>query len=502
MKKYILSLIAILFASLIPGTATAEEQSTNYCLRYYEPNKGDEIWDSQAHYNLPQALTKGNSYTLTLSMKATENCSVCFWPVFSQSTNRDQWNNSADVQYSDEMKVSTSWKKYTIHFTAQFPHDKLQFVFGGLKGYLFIDDVVLKDDNIGVNFIINGDFAKQESTGWSTISWSSVKLAITDSDNEGAIIKEPVIPEDYPLAEQGNPNHYVFLCFGQSNMEGNAAVEAIDKKDVPTRFKSLAAVNYSNCKMGNWRTAIPPLCREYTGLTPVDYFGRTLVEKLPEEIEVGVINVAVGGAKIELFMEEFKDEYIAGEADWFKNYCKEYDNDPFNRLVEMGKIAQKWGVIKGILLHQGESNNGQSDWAEKVIKVYKRLCWKLGLRPEDVPLLAGETLYENKGGACSWHNVAALPNLPKLIPNAYIISAKDLPGNGKDAFHFSAAGYREFGKRYANKYLELWNEANGIITTPWEMKTPSSSATYDLLGRPATTCNGIIIKDGKKCIAE
>ncbi|MBR1768396.1 MAG: hypothetical protein IJ742_06780 [Prevotella sp.] len=43
------------------------------------------------------------------------------------------------------------------------------------------------------------------------------------------------------------------------------------------------------------------------------------------------------------------------------------------RLVDMAKIAQQTGVIKGILLHQGESNNTQQDWPQMMKKVYDRL---------------------------------------------------------------------------------------------------------------------------------
>ena len=53
--------------------------------------------------------------------------------------------------------------------------------------------------------------------------------------------------------------------------------------------------------------------------------------------------------------------------------AREYDNDPYGRLVEMAKKAQQQGVIRGILLHQGESNTGQQDWPLKVKKVYERL---------------------------------------------------------------------------------------------------------------------------------
>ena len=328
--------------------------------------------------------------------------------------------------------------------------------------------------------------------------------AIDDKDNKNfakvsITVQQQDIPDSWEYVQQGDPNFHIYLCFGQSNMEGNAAIESQDLSGISTRFQMMAAVNFgTNRTKGNWYKAIPPLCRQNTGLTPADYFGRTLVEKLPENIKVGVINVAVGGAKIELYMDEFKDAYIAGDADWFKNICKEYDNDPLGRLIEMGKLAQKKGTIKGILLHQGESNNGESDWCEKVGKVYTRICYALGLNPAETPLLAGETLYADQGGACSWHNTAALPHLKEYVTNSYVISAKDLPGNGKDSFHFSAAGYRTLGKRYAEQMYKLLPESTGISKV--EASARKDCAIYNLQGqRVAKMKKGqIYIVNGKK----
>lgn len=328
--------------------------------------------------------------------------------------------------------------------------------------------------------------------------------AIDDKDNKNfakvsITVQQQDIPDSWEYVQQGDPNFHIYLCFGQSNMEGNAAIESQDLSGISTRFQMMAAVNFgTNRTKGNWYKAIPPLCRQNTGLTPADYFGRTLVEKLPENIKIGVINVAVGGAKIELYMDEFKDAYIAGDADWFKNICKEYDNDPLGRLIEMGKLAQKKGTIKGILLHQGESNNGESDWCEKVGKVYTRICYALGLNPAETPLLAGETLYADQGGACSWHNTAALPHLKEYVTNSYVISAKDLPGNGKDSFHFSAAGYRTLGKRYAEQMYKLLPESTGISKV--EASSRKDCAIYNLQGqRVAKMKKGqIYIVNGKK----
>jgi hypothetical protein len=41
-------------------------------------------------------------------------------------------------------------------------------------------------------------------------------------------------------------NFYIFLCFGQSNMEGNAKIEAQDTMGVDKRFRVLEAVDCSN----------------------------------------------------------------------------------------------------------------------------------------------------------------------------------------------------------------------------------------------------------------
>ncbi len=261
-----------------------------------------------------------------------------------------------------------------------------------------------------------------------------------------------------------DPNFYIYICFGQSNMEGNATPEAQDKTGVDSRFQMMACVNFSSPKrtMGQWYTATPPLVRQGTGLGMADYFGRTMVEQLPENYKVGVIDVAIGGTSIDGFFTEKVEDYLKGQADWFLNYYAAYNNDPYGRIIEMAKKAQKAGVIKGILLHQGETDNGQEDWPDKVKEIYKRMLKDLGLRASDVPIFVGETEYADQGGACSWHN-HVVAKIPEVIPTGHVVSAEGIPGNGVDAFHFSAAGYRIFGKRYAEKVLDVMNNPDKYI---------------------------------------
>ncbi len=266
--------------------------------------------------------------------------------------------------------------------------------------------------------------------------------------------------------KKDDPQFYVYLCFGQSNMEGNATPEAQDKT-VDPRFQMMACVDFTSPKrkMGEWYDATPPLVRQGTGLGMADYFGRTMVANLPENVKVGVIDVALGGTKIEGFISEEVAGYIKNEADWLKNYFKAYNNDPYKRMVDMAKIAQQTGVIKGILLHQGESNNGQQDWPKKVKLIYDRLMEDLNLNPEDVPLFVGETVSQAAGGSCYHHN-AVIAKVPSVIPNSYVISSAGCPQRG-DGLHFTAAGYRTMGKRYAQAALKVLGiEANIEEDTP------------------------------------
>jgi len=250
-------------------------------------------------------------------------------------------------------------------------------------------------------------------------------------------------------------NLFVFLCLGQSNMEGFPGIEPQDKGPVNERFQVLAAVDFPNQgrTKGNWYPAIPPLCRPSAGLGPADYFGRTMVSNLPPNIKVGIVNVSIGGCKIELFEQDAYQTYAATAPKWMTNTIATYGGNPYAHLVKMGKLAQKDGVIKGILLHQGESNTNDREWPNKVKGVYDNLIKDLNLKAEEVPLLAGELMDAEQKGACASMN-EIIDDLPKTVPTAHVISSQGCTGR-PDHLHFTPAGYRELGKRYAEKMLSI-----------------------------------------------
>jgi lysophospholipase L1-like esterase len=250
-------------------------------------------------------------------------------------------------------------------------------------------------------------------------------------------------------------NFFVFLCFGQSNMEGFPGIQEQDRGPVDQRFQMLAAVDFpkQGRKKGNWYPAVPPLCRSSSGLCPADYFGRVMVSNLPPKIKVGVANVSVAGCKIELFNKDNFQTYASTAPNWMTNIIKTYNGNPYQCLVDTARLAGKHGVIKGILLHQGESNTGDKEWPNKVKGVYDNLLNDLDLKAEEVPLLAGEVVNTDQQGACASMNTI-IDELPKTIPTARVISSKGCASR-PDHLHFTPAGYRELGTRYAETMLSL-----------------------------------------------
>ena len=532
------------------GTTRSMSEGINHALEVITAEAKQNIWDWQMHYKLDAPLTVGKKYELKARVKGSGNGTLALWPIDTASSNTNQWGGSNDVQYEQDYKFTTSWNTFTWNFSARFPLNELDFVFGQYGGSIFFDDVTLKEVGSDKELIVNGDFESTLTANWEKISWqggvsfkvvstsykgdllqaikdakatleesadlkreeavaarAELEKAIADAEAFVAENDEDYIAETEKLKkatanlsqwigvpESADPNFQIYLCFGQSNMEGNATPENQDLNNVPERFQMMAAVDFSNPvrKRGEWYTAIPPLCRQGTGLTPADYFGRTMVEKQADNITVGVINVAVGGTSIKGFMEEYVADYVAGEVDWFKNYMASYDNNPFRRLVETAKRAQNYGIIRGILMHQGETDGGMGNWTENVKKVYERLLSELNLSADNVPLLAGETVQTDQGGYCGGFN-SVIATLPNVIPTAHVISSKGCPQKG-DGLHFTAEGYRTIGKRYAECMLKLLT-STGIDDATAESHKVAKEEWFDATGRKVDAkAKGLLLK--------
>jgi len=158
--------------------------------------------------------------------------------------------------------------------------------------------------------------------------------------------------------------------------------------------------------------------------------------------------------KIELFdKDQYQDFKTTHKGAWFKNIINQYGGNPYGHLLQLAKKAQAKGVIKGVLLHQGESNTGDEEWPAKVKVIYDDLMKDLSLDPKVTPLLAGEVVHADYEGCCSKMNIT-MARLPETILNSHIVSSKGCTVQ-PDKTHFDSQGVRLLGKRYAHKMLEI-----------------------------------------------
>lgn len=143
---------------------------------------GANKYDKQISYVLPKALVKGQSYVMTVKVKASDGGTFAAWPIWEASDNKNQWGGSNDVQYMEDYDITNDYSTLKWEFTANFPIDKLQFVFGNVGGTISCDDFKLTKAGSDENLIENGDFAKESAHGWNptgcTIKVASAAAAV------------------------------------------------------------------------------------------------------------------------------------------------------------------------------------------------------------------------------------------------------------------------------------------------------------------------------------
>lgn len=271
-----------------------------------------------------------------------------------------------------------------------------------------------------------------------------------------------------------DPNFHIYLLFGQSNMAGpcnndNAIAAARDPQpedcDTTDRVKVLA---WGDCNRASkpcpslmnkrtydkWYTAFPPYHNCHEGIGPADYFGKMLLDSIREDISIGFVPCALSGQKIEVYMKG-RNAPIDGHTQPTMGGSK-LEKGAYEWMVKRAKIAQQTGVIKGILLHQGESNSGEKDaWVEKVVGIVADLKKDLGLG--DIPIIAGELIQDPAADQGAKQLNPYVNKLPSQIKNCAVASSKDFVVRPGDTYklHFACNGVREFGRRYAREFLKL-----------------------------------------------
>ena len=243
-------------------------------------------------------------------------------------------------------------------------------------------------------------------------------------------------------------NLHLFLLVGQSNMAGRGKVTGQDKKPHP-RVLTLT-------KDLNWKPAIAPLHFDKPGIVGVGLggtFGREIANTDPS-ITVGLIPCAVGGSPIDVWTDGA--------------YYKPTKSHPWDDAMKRARHALKFGELKGILWHQGESDSkpGLAETYEK--KLHDLIArFRKELNAKNVPFIGGQM---GQFKERPWSDAKKLVDkahrdLGSKVFRAAFVNSDGLNHKG-DKVHFDSAGFRELGRRYAKAFFDLTEAKGAVIDNP------------------------------------
>lgn len=230
---------------------------------------------------------------------------------------------------------------------------------------------------------------------------------------------------------------WVFILAGQSNMAGRGKVEAQDTVASP-RVLSINA-------KGEIVPAKEPLNFYETKMQGTGCglaFGKELLNGIPEDVSILILQTAVGGSSINQWIRNS----IHRDVQLFSN---------FKEKVELGK---RYGTVKAILWHQGETDakpEGIQQRQENLKTLFGLFRNEVG--NDSLPILMGELgSYSKTPELFAQMNeqtrlYAASDRFTSVIPTS------DFQHRG-DFLHFNAAGQREMGKRFAREYVRKFGK--------------------------------------------
>jgi len=229
-------------------------------------------------------------------------------------------------------------------------------------------------------------------------------------------------------------NVWIFIMAGQSNMAGRGEVEAQDTLSHPR----IITINQN----GEFILAKEPLHFYEPALTGLDCglsFARKMIAEIDSSKTILLIPVAVGGSSTQQWLGDSLHRNVKLQTN-------------FREKVE---LAEKHGIVKGILWHQGESDSEFSlmpGYEHRLQKLFKQLRAHTGI-PE-LPIFIAElgSYSENQE---NWNLInKAIHHYSLTDKNSFVINTQDLKPK-EDKVHFNSAGQRLMGERFAIKAAEV-----------------------------------------------
>lgn len=202
MKKF----LALSAMALIAGTSFAD----NYALKVTCAEAKANPWDSQVFVNFPAPVEAGVNYTLKMDVMGSVNFEPregqwgpeAIQPIVqdNNSSNRDEWNGPADIQYLSHFTVTTDWVKDVLDCNGnpivtngEFPYSRLLLNLGLFAGDIYVDNVRMVAPDGTEAFCITFDTAEEQAlveNGWMNLPKEFVAIAGEEPEPEFAMTAE------------------------------------------------------------------------------------------------------------------------------------------------------------------------------------------------------------------------------------------------------------------------------------------------------------------------
>lgn len=225
----------------------------------------------------------------------------------------------------------------------------------------------------------------------------------------------------------------LYILMGQSNMAGRGPITPDIKNEHNDRV-------YMFTKDMQWVVATHPLHFDkpkVAGVGPGLTFGIAIEQAYPQ-VKIGLIPCAVGGTPIE--------HWVTGA------YDKTTNTHPYDDAVERIKAAMQYGVIKGVIWHQGEANSSPEK-AKKYLAQLTELIQHIRdlVGNPNLPFIVGELGRYR----ANYANInIELAKLPALVPYTAVASSEGLVHKG-DTTHFDGPSAQELGRRFAAQMIKV-----------------------------------------------
>lgn len=223
---------------------------------------------------------------------------------------------------------------------------------------------------------------------------------------------------------------HIYVLMGQSNMVGRDTRTLSQQVDNP----HVLALNGD----GQWVVAHEPMHVHGTGIGPGIPFAEEMLKADPT-ITIGLVPCAVGNTSLHR---------------WVKGA------DLYERAVARTKVAEKSGILEGVLWHQGEAECSKKDradtYADRLSKMLGDLRTDLG--QPNLPIVVGQLGYYFHVTPTKYQYATvvrdAIKKVSTTVPNVGYADSTGLTDKG-DHVHFNAESQKEFGARFAKAMQAL-----------------------------------------------